>query len=84
LSYKAGYNSHSCFSFQAQGAATSVYCATSRDLDNVGGYYFNNCFQCSPAPEAMKAETARRLWELSEVMIAKASTLCGRQTAFDV
>ena len=61
---------------QSQGAATSVYCATAKDLENLSGYYFNNCFQCEPAPEAENVETSRLLWELSEAMIAKAKTLC--------
>jgi NAD(P)-dependent dehydrogenase (short-subunit alcohol dehydrogenase family) len=65
-----------------QGAATSVLVATSRQLDGIGGRYFEDCNQApllpadfSPeaasgvAPYALDPENAARLWELSERLI---------------
>ncbi|CAM3988608.1 SDR family NAD(P)-dependent oxidoreductase [Kibdelosporangium persicum] len=58
----------------AQGAATSVYVATSPRLDGVGGKYFEDCAEAKPhqqgefngiAPYALNLETAERLWEVS-------------------
>jgi NAD(P)-dependent dehydrogenase (short-subunit alcohol dehydrogenase family) len=58
----------------AQGAATSVYVATSPQLDGVGGKYFEDCAESKPhqqgefkgiAPYALNPETAERLWEVS-------------------
>ncbi|XP_078503534.1 WW domain-containing oxidoreductase [Lissotriton helveticus] len=52
-----------------QGAATSVYCAISPDLEGIGGMYFNNCCRCLPSQEAQTEGTAAALWELSERLI---------------
>ena len=46
-----------------------TYCATSRELDNAGGYYFNNFYAIEPSKEAMNAETARELWKHTEYLI---------------
>ncbi|XP_062609573.1 WW domain-containing oxidoreductase-like, partial [Saccostrea cucullata] len=32
-----------------QGAATTVFCTTSAQLEGVGGLYFNNCCRCEPS-----------------------------------
>ena len=58
-----------------QGAATSVFVATSPLLDGVGGRYFEDCNQAVPyegGPErvgvadyALDPEAAQRLWDLS-------------------
>lgn len=53
----------------AQGAATVVYCATSKELNRVGGHYFNNCGVCEPSEEAKNPETAAKLWQLSEQLV---------------
>ncbi|KAM7444816.1 hypothetical protein ABFA07_006610 [Porites harrisoni] len=53
----------------AQGAATVVYCATSRELNRVGGHYFNNCSVCLPSEEAKNPDTAAKLWQLSEQLV---------------
>lgn len=66
-----------------QGAATSVFCATAKELEGIGGYYFNNCFQCAPAEAALDVEAGRRLWEISRRMVSSANTL-NRHGAFDV
>jgi NAD(P)-dependent dehydrogenase (short-subunit alcohol dehydrogenase family) len=66
-----------------QGAATSVYVATSADLDGVHGRYFENCQECvvgdpgragidaaGVAAYALENEAAIRLWELSAALQA--------------
>lgn len=59
-----------------QGAATSVWCATSPQLDGMGGLYCEDCDVAEPRvghpivagvnPWATDPDTARRLWTLSE------------------
>ncbi|XP_070574328.1 WW domain-containing oxidoreductase-like [Ptychodera flava] len=53
----------------SQGAATTVYCAAARELDRVGGLYFNHCCRCVPSEESMDEDKAKALWEMSERMI---------------
>ena len=57
------------FLFEAQGAATVVYCATSKELNRVGGHYFNNCSVCRPSEEATNPDTAAKLWQMSEQFV---------------
>jgi NAD(P)-dependent dehydrogenase (short-subunit alcohol dehydrogenase family) len=65
----------------AQGAATSVYVATSPRLDGVAGRYFENCQEATPddptaagtdaagvAAYALDPEAAERLWAVSGQM----------------
>jgi hypothetical protein len=56
--------------FQEQGAATTVYVATSDDLKSTGGMYFNNCYRCTPSKSAQDEVLAEKLWSLSEDMIS--------------
>ncbi len=69
------------FKTLAQGAATSVYVATSPRLNGVVGRYFENCQEDTPddptaagtdaagvAGYALDPETAERLWTVSEQM----------------
>ena len=64
-----------------QGAATSVFVATSPLLDGIGGRYFENCQEADPddptaagidgagvARYALDPEAADRLWEVTEQM----------------
>jgi hypothetical protein len=64
------------FKTPAQGAATSVFVATSALLHGIGGRYFENCneavgvtnsngYGSGVAPYALDAENAERLWEVS-------------------
>ena len=48
-----------------QEAARTIYCATSEELEGVGGYYFNNCCACKPSPLAEDEGLAKWLWEYS-------------------
>ena len=49
-----------------EGAKTLVWLATSPDVANVSGGYFSDQEQRPPSPAAQDAETAGRLWEISE------------------
>ena len=50
----------------AQGAATTVYCASAPELERVGGKYFLDCREKEMSKGARDTEAARKLWELSE------------------
>jgi NAD(P)-dependent dehydrogenase (short-subunit alcohol dehydrogenase family) len=53
-----------------KGARTSVYLASSPDVDGVSGAYFYRCRQTRPSSVALDDEAARRLWALSEELVA--------------
>lgn len=53
-----------------KGARTTVYLATSPQVEGVTGKYFKNSKETQPTKEAQDTETARRLWEVSEQMTA--------------
>jgi NAD(P)-dependent dehydrogenase (short-subunit alcohol dehydrogenase family) len=72
------------FKTPAQGAATSVFVATSPWLDGIGGYYFEDCneaevvwtgngYGSGVAPYALDLANANRLWEVSVSLLAAAS-----------
>ena len=48
------------------GAKTSVYLATSPDVANASGKFFDKCKEVEPAAAATDLAAARRLWEVSE------------------
>jgi NAD(P)-dependent dehydrogenase (short-subunit alcohol dehydrogenase family) len=52
-----------------EGAATSVYLATSPEVAGVTGKYFAKCRAVAPAPAATDAAAAARLWEISERLV---------------
>jgi WW domain-containing oxidoreductase len=54
----------------AQGAATQVYVATNPGLATVSGEYFADCNVAAPRVDALSAATAKRLWEVSEQIVA--------------
>jgi NAD(P)-dependent dehydrogenase (short-subunit alcohol dehydrogenase family) len=66
----------------AQGAATSVFLATSPQVQGIGGRYFEDCHEAEVMnqlhgiwgvlPHALDPDDARRLWEVSEEMLAAA------------
>ena len=69
------------FKTPAQGAGTSVWAATAPELDGVGGLFLEDLQQSTPLdeaspsplfgykPHALDADSARRLWTLSEELI---------------
>ena len=50
----------------AQGAATSLYCATAPGIEPSAGAYFSNCKVTSPKASAEDMTMAEKLWQLSE------------------
>lgn len=55
-----------------RGAATSVYVASSPEVDGITGKYFVRCKVHRPRPPAEDAEAARRLWEVSAKLVEQA------------
>jgi NAD(P)-dependent dehydrogenase (short-subunit alcohol dehydrogenase family) len=49
----------------ADGAATSVYVATSPEVADVSGKFFDKCKEAGLTPAASDMTAARRLWEIS-------------------
>ena len=67
-----------------QGAATSVFLAASPQVQGIGGRYFEDCHEAEVVqqlqglagvvPHALDPDDARRLWDLSEQLLANART----------
>jgi len=65
-----------------QGAATSVFLATSPQVEGIGGRYFEDCHEAAVVdeldglagvlPHAIDPDDARRLWVVSEQLVAEA------------
>jgi NAD(P)-dependent dehydrogenase (short-subunit alcohol dehydrogenase family) len=53
-----------------KGARTSVYLASSPEVEGVSGGYFYKCKPAAPSKVAQDAAAARRLWETSEKLVA--------------
>ncbi len=53
-----------------QGAATEVYAATNPQLANVSGEYLADCNIAKPRADANDPTLARKLWEVSEKIVA--------------
>jgi NAD(P)-dependent dehydrogenase (short-subunit alcohol dehydrogenase family) len=54
-----------------QGAATTLYCATSPDCASSTGLYYENSAQRRPSKAACDMDEAKRLWDSSEKWIEK-------------
>ncbi|HEY5025597.1 MAG TPA: SDR family oxidoreductase [Acidimicrobiales bacterium] len=54
-----------------QGARTSIYLASSPDVATVTGRYFVKCKPRTPSAAARDDEAARRLWKVSEEIVAQ-------------
>lgn len=52
------------------GAATSIHLASAPEVATVSGRYFANCREKTPSRHARDADAARRLWTISEQMVA--------------
>jgi NAD(P)-dependent dehydrogenase (short-subunit alcohol dehydrogenase family) len=48
-----------------KGAQTSIYLATSPEVQNITGKYFVDCKVTQPAPQAADMAVARKLWDVS-------------------
>ena len=55
------------------GAKTTLFLATDPSVANVTGKYFSKCKVKTPSREARDAAVAKRLWDVSEKLVAKAS-----------
>ncbi|NNE45292.1 MAG: SDR family NAD(P)-dependent oxidoreductase [Rhodothermales bacterium] len=55
-----------------EGAATSVYLATSADVSHVTGKYFVDCVERPMEPHALDSDQAERLWGLSVELVQRA------------
>ena len=54
-----------------QGAQTSLYCALAPGIESQSGLYFSDCaVKASPNPVANDPDNAKRLWEVTEELIA--------------
>lgn len=56
-----------------KGARTTLYLATSPEVEGVTGKYWKSKKAISPSRQAQDPDTARRLWELSEALVAKSA-----------
>ena len=52
------------------GARTSIYLSTSPEVEHVSGRYFVNGKATESSPASYDEESARRLWEASEQLMA--------------
>mmetsp|Transcript_23022 Transcript_23022/g.63583 ORF Transcript_23022/g.63583 Transcript_23022/m.63583 type:complete len:297 (-) Transcript_23022:356-1246(-) len=57
------------FKTPAQGAETQLYLATSPDVANITGKYFDNCKEVKSDGPSYDKETAKKLWEVSEQLV---------------
>lgn len=55
-----------------EGARTTVYLASSPEVEGVTGKYFVRCREAKPSRDARDPEAANRLWEISEELVCKA------------
>ncbi|XP_065256483.1 retinol dehydrogenase 14 [Emys orbicularis] len=57
------------FKTPLEGAQTSIYLASSAEVEGVSGKYFGECKEEELLPKAMDDLVARKLWDISEVMV---------------
>ncbi|MDG2307726.1 MAG: SDR family oxidoreductase [Candidatus Binatia bacterium] len=62
------------FNSPAKGAATSLFAATSPDLEGVSGRYYAKCKEVAPTAGARDDDAAARLWTISEEMTGLATS----------
>jgi hypothetical protein len=53
----------------AQGAATSIHCASAPELDGVSGAYFVNSRTKRSSERSFDEPTAARLWQVSAALV---------------
>ncbi|XP_023055267.1 retinol dehydrogenase 14 [Piliocolobus tephrosceles] len=57
------------FKTPVEGAQTSIYLASSPEVEGVSGRYFGDCKEEELLPKAVDESVARKLWDISEVMV---------------
>ena len=62
---RAGHSCVTCLFSHLQGAETSIYLASSPEVEGVSSKYYDNCRPVSSNAESYDADVARRLWEAS-------------------
>jgi NAD(P)-dependent dehydrogenase (short-subunit alcohol dehydrogenase family) len=55
-----------------RGAQTSIYLASSPEVEGVSGKYFVDCREHKSAPQSHDSAVGKKLWQVSEELIAKA------------
>ena len=60
-----------------KGAATSIYLASSPEVEGISGKYFVDCKETQPAPQAADRTVARRLWDVSAEMVHLSDAIAG-------
>ncbi|CAJ1049010.1 retinol dehydrogenase 11 [Xyrichtys novacula] len=55
-----------------EGAQTTIHCAVDESLAYESGLYYSDCATKTPAPQALDAAAAKRLWDLSASMVGLA------------
>ena len=58
------------FQSPEQGASTSIYVATSPDVEGVSGKYFAKCRELEPKPWAKDEAAAKQLWDVSRQLVS--------------
>jgi NAD(P)-dependent dehydrogenase (short-subunit alcohol dehydrogenase family) len=53
-----------------QGALTSLHCATSPDVAGDDGLYYAKCREKAPSKLSLDEDLAKKLWDVSEEMVA--------------
>ncbi|GGJ64567.1 hypothetical protein GCM10008939_05580 [Deinococcus aquiradiocola] len=56
---------------EEQGAQTSIYLASSAEVEGVTGRYFENMHEKKPAPQGLDDAAAARLWAVSEAYVSQ-------------
>eukprot|EP00128_Syssomonas_multiformis_P005977 Colp12_sorted_trinity150504_noHs@16652 len=72
------------FKTPEQGAATSLYVATSPECETVSGRYFKDSQQAATMHPAYNPHAADALWELSDKLIAEAEIASLQQVGDDI
>jgi dehydrogenase/reductase SDR family protein 13 len=57
-----------------QGAATTLFCATSAQCASSSGEYYDNCTPCQPSELARDKGEARKLWAATEAWLTEAKS----------
>jgi hypothetical protein len=58
-----------------KGAETSIYLASSPEVQSITGKYFVDCKAAQPAPQATDSAVAKKLWDISAEMVHLADGL---------
>jgi retinol dehydrogenase 12 len=58
-----------------QGAQTTLYCATSADVAEHNGRYYDECREKEPSAAALDPQLAKELWQKSQAFVADYSRL---------